>query len=802
MAGASLQPIYERLNGTDQYHPFTADTFQDWSLEAGDVISVSKGNETYSSPVFVSKMKWTGHPSNKLETTGEKQRQAISRQSKQKFSGGGGGVNNSKALYYLTQDFDDQKGLFEQYITGEDGLIHTVMWQRQDAVGAIAGDFTKGSDGNYRLSSGTEFLVDKGGTYQTVGTEAQIDDVQDNVDAVDGRVQTIEGSALWTQRNQITGVVGEYDVVTDPTTGVKTLVVKSGGGIKIRRGNVEYGLYDNGNLTAGIIVNKINGGASTVKISADHIVLDGDAVASSLDSHELSCGDFSANQAQFTNFTSHGASEIEGNLTISTGTVIVGEQDLADGFINVTKTTSGNEVTLTFTTANGDEIPITFNRATTPTMSDSWSGGSGGSASSMNVTTDPQPVRSFTYHFPVTNSATLGRKVSVNRSGDQGQTVTIGTIDLTSIYDSGWGDAYGKVVFPSISTSSPSMSIKTPSSTVGGQSTTTYTLALINSSTLGRYVNLSGPNSNTYARVDVSAVYNSGMADEVVTGYDAGSYEITSGSGSTANITYSGRAVFTSGKAQRFTLSTVPTTIYRDGYAKGLEDCVDGLTATWSAPSANRARVAIDSNPATGDPFYQYVATADPTWQENVATIRILHSDNNSSYYATGATITVDATARYNAGYNSGVAHGKTLVDLQNFTWSGGIATCKDNWSGATKTDTIFASAYTYGTETTADHNTITTTIQHGSAQYPSSTGLSKSQVLYVTCASQNEGWSSGQKYVYLRLGTETGTIIARKTVIMPQATQATWSSAYMSPTQLQVTCTLGGRTMQHTFNV
>lgn len=66
------------------------------------------------------------------------------------------------------------------------------------------------------------------------------------------------GTALWTQRDNITGVAGQFDVVTNPHTGIKTIVIKSGGGMKIRRNNVEYGLYDQDNLTGGLLVSTIN----------------------------------------------------------------------------------------------------------------------------------------------------------------------------------------------------------------------------------------------------------------------------------------------------------------------------------------------------------------------------------------------------------------------------------------------------------------------------------------------------------------------------------------------------------------
>lgn len=66
------------------------------------------------------------------------------------------------------------------------------------------------------------------------------------------------------------------------------LIIKDGAGFKLRRttsgSTAEYGVWDEGNLSAGVIVGKINGQSGTyVKISADKIDLDGYVTASMLD---------------------------------------------------------------------------------------------------------------------------------------------------------------------------------------------------------------------------------------------------------------------------------------------------------------------------------------------------------------------------------------------------------------------------------------------------------------------------------------------------------------------------------------
>ena len=50
MANATLKPIYDRLNGVTNYHPFSANTFSDWATEAGDIVTVQQDGVNYSRP--------------------------------------------------------------------------------------------------------------------------------------------------------------------------------------------------------------------------------------------------------------------------------------------------------------------------------------------------------------------------------------------------------------------------------------------------------------------------------------------------------------------------------------------------------------------------------------------------------------------------------------------------------------------------------------------------------------------------------------------------------------------------------
>ena len=112
VSGAHLYPIYERLNQVENYHPLSAETFSDWALEAGDIITVTRDGKTYQSPVHNTSMVWRGKsPVTTVNTTGNRNRDPIKKLAKQKYGGGAAGMRNDQGFYYEIND--------------EDGILHT-----------------------------------------------------------------------------------------------------------------------------------------------------------------------------------------------------------------------------------------------------------------------------------------------------------------------------------------------------------------------------------------------------------------------------------------------------------------------------------------------------------------------------------------------------------------------------------------------------------------------------------------------------------------------------------------------------
>ena len=116
MAGASLTPIFNRLTAAPRYHPMSANTFADWSMEAGDVIRIKRDGTEYDSPVFSSTLKWHGKHEVSVNTEGDKDRPPVSKMSQRKYASarsGGGGYYGQQELFYEMES--------------EDGLLHATI---------------------------------------------------------------------------------------------------------------------------------------------------------------------------------------------------------------------------------------------------------------------------------------------------------------------------------------------------------------------------------------------------------------------------------------------------------------------------------------------------------------------------------------------------------------------------------------------------------------------------------------------------------------------------------------------------
>ena len=110
-------------------------------------------------------------------------------------------------------------------------------------------------------------------------TSGDISAAVGRITTVEGKVSTIEGSTLWINRNSIATVTGKMSVDSSGN-----LVVNEGSGLYVTRNGTKLGVWDNGNLTGGILIGRINGGTGTaVTILASKVDLGDYATVTNLD---------------------------------------------------------------------------------------------------------------------------------------------------------------------------------------------------------------------------------------------------------------------------------------------------------------------------------------------------------------------------------------------------------------------------------------------------------------------------------------------------------------------------------------
>lgn len=343
--------------------------------------------------------------------------------------------------------------------------------------------------------------------------EALLGDASEAYDE-DGNFIGFEGTMLQNNSEHILGVNGKFEI--DSQTGMLKII--SGGGLQILRDNVAFGVYDNGTLTGGIIVDKVNDGSATTRIKGSRIIAGDDVNDESLPdwmdtttglvAQKATIADLNAVKARVSTIESDYATiaylnagfTITGGIScggITSSSTIDAKSDISgadfkfrdtaaslkNAFKEVRTTQSGNDITLYFKNYSGAESSVTFSKATT--LTGSWSGGT------FTVTASPQDetfsatAYAAIYDTPTATAAPkilkVPTKVYSYVNGASTPVETGYSADLLAnaapVYNNGWGAAYGLVEVPTSASTSDSFTVKTPPSTVDGSAVNnTYTM--------------------------------------------------------------------------------------------------------------------------------------------------------------------------------------------------------------------------------------------------------------------------------------------------------------------------------------
>ena len=113
------QLVLDRLASVSAFRPSTTESFTDWRLQAGDVVSVTSGNDSYQVPIFGMTLKWNGKPRASLESTGNQEREELPAMQRKSYATGARGYANSSAILGNIEGLSALDGKFNQLITGQ-----------------------------------------------------------------------------------------------------------------------------------------------------------------------------------------------------------------------------------------------------------------------------------------------------------------------------------------------------------------------------------------------------------------------------------------------------------------------------------------------------------------------------------------------------------------------------------------------------------------------------------------------------------------------------------------------------------
>lgn len=90
--------VLNKVSGTPAFKPTAVDTFGNWAIEAGDIVTVDNDGVVETIPIFSSDMNWNGSAITTIACTGNQKREILDKQDRKDYamSSGLSGYTNRK----------------------------------------------------------------------------------------------------------------------------------------------------------------------------------------------------------------------------------------------------------------------------------------------------------------------------------------------------------------------------------------------------------------------------------------------------------------------------------------------------------------------------------------------------------------------------------------------------------------------------------------------------------------------------------------------------------------------------------
>ena len=204
VTGATLDEIYERISGADTYHPFEANTFADWAIEAGDIVTLKRGENEYTSPVQNTRMTWKGAVTSMvMNSTGSKDREAVAKISRQKYGRVGAALRSEIEIY---KEFTSSDGMLRSAIyMSESRLVTQFDNAISDVHSTIQQTAENISSAVYAANSTLYSYIDQTAT----SIRSTVNDINEDLHSEIEQTKSMIRSAVWTANSLVYSYVDQ-----------------------------------------------------------------------------------------------------------------------------------------------------------------------------------------------------------------------------------------------------------------------------------------------------------------------------------------------------------------------------------------------------------------------------------------------------------------------------------------------------------------------------------------------------------------------------------------------------------------
>lgn len=247
---SASQNILDALSEVGQFKPVSADTFADWTVQAGDVVSFRSGDEVYKTPLYSTNLTWKGSPRITMESTGDDKSAQIPLFQRRQYGGGAG-------LARVEKELEETRTWAEIQVDEQAGLIALLT----GSVNDLTGDMSSVSVRLDGLEAEIGLRVEKNGVIAAINASAEEGVlIQAEKINLEGYVIMDDFEALQGEVDRITGGTAVLDVLN-----VTNLV---SGFISTESINSENAWFDNLEIANTLTVDKISDASSVAAYAA------------------------------------------------------------------------------------------------------------------------------------------------------------------------------------------------------------------------------------------------------------------------------------------------------------------------------------------------------------------------------------------------------------------------------------------------------------------------------------------------------------------------------------------------------